>query len=354
MQTTIGGGGGLESLILGGTSVSENAGTVTISVTSQDDLDALTAQVRQLAEETFGEGNVTVSAASLSEQGFGGFSLVLSGPQEQLEAINADVIATLDAVDGLANVTSSLATAEAGGASEDAPTTYIRVDGQSALSYTGELETQNTLGVTSQAKAAVLAMPNLPVEITVSEGFQSSQQTEGFAGLASAMLIAITLVIVLLIITFKSAVHWLDIILSIVVAPMGAAVLLTLADRVLGISALIGLLMLIGIVVTNAVVLIDRVQSNQRERGMNTHDALMEAGNRRLRPILMTALATIFALIPLAVGLSHGAIIASELGTVVIGGLFSSTVLTLIVVPVAYMLLDPLDKRLRRSRKDNK
>ncbi len=90
---------------------------------------------------------------------------------------------------------------------------------------------------------------------------------------------------------------------------------------------MIGLLMLIGIVVTNAVVLIDRVQSNQRERGMNTHDALIERGNRRLRPILMTALATIFALIPLAIGLSQGAIIASELGTVVIGGLFSSTLL---------------------------
>ncbi|MFN8447908.1 MAG: efflux RND transporter permease subunit [Anaerolineae bacterium] len=139
--------------------------------------------------------------------------------------------------------------------------------------------------------------------------------------------------------------------MSIIVAPVGAAILLTLTNRVLGISAMIGLLMLIGIVVTNAVVLIDRVQSNQRERHMNTHDALIEAGNRRLRPILMTALATIFALVPLTVGLSEGAIIASELGTVVIGGLFSSTLLTLIVVPVAYMMLDPLNRRLRRQRR---
>ena len=96
--------------------------------------------------------------------------------------------------------------------------------------------------------------------------------------------IAIVIVVVILIITFGSLVHWLDIILSIIVAPVGAAVLLTLTNRVLGISAMIGLLMLIGIVVTNAVVLIDRVQSNQRERGMNTHDALIEAGNRRLAP----------------------------------------------------------------------
>jgi HAE1 family hydrophobic/amphiphilic exporter-1 len=154
--------------------------------------------------------------------------------------------------------------------------------------------------------------------------------------------------VLILIITFGSLVHWLDIILSIVVAPVGAAVLLTLTNRVLGISAMIGLLMLIGIVVTNAVVLIDRVQSNQRERRMNARDALMEAGERRLRPILMTALATICALFPLAIGLSEGAIIASELGTVVIGGLVSSTLLTLLVVPVAYIMLAPLHDRIAR------
>jgi HAE1 family hydrophobic/amphiphilic exporter-1 len=93
-------------------------------------------------------------------------------------------------------------------------------------------------------------------------------------------------------------------------------------------------------------VLIDRVQTNRHERKMGVFDALIEAGGRRLRPILMTALATIFALMPLAFGLSKGAIIASELGTVVIGGLVSSTLLTLIVVPVMYSLLAPLHKRL--------
>src|SRR6185369_1921189 len=128
----------------------------------------------------------------------------------------------------------------------------------------------------ADAKAAVQAMPNLPADVTVSEGFQSQQQTEGFAGVGGAMLIAIVIVIGILIITFRSPLHWLAIILSIIVAPVGAALLLTLTNRVLGISALIGLLMLIGIVVTNAVVLIDRVRSNQRERGMDTHDALIE------------------------------------------------------------------------------
>ncbi len=340
-QTTIGGSGGLESLILGSSSISENAAQIAIAVNDQTQLDALTEKVRAQAEQIFGRENVSVSGGTLSDQGFGGFELVLTGPQDELEKLNPDVISTLDGVPGLTNVTSTLSQAsQAGGV------TYNRIDQQSALSFSGELETQDTLGVTAKAEDAIRAMPNLPSDVKVSEGFQSAQQTEGFASLGKAMVIAIVIVIVILIITFRSLVHWLDIILSIIVAPVGAAVLLTLTNRVLGISALIGLLMLIGIVVTNAVVLIDRVQSNQRERGMNTHDALIEAGNRRLRPILMTALATICALIPLAIGLSEGAIIASELGTVVIGGLFSSTLLTLLVVPVAYSLLDPLNKRL--------
>lgn len=338
ISTVIGSGGGLESLVLGSSGVSENVAQITAAVEDQSLLNALTPVIRAEAERIFGEENVTVSAASLSEQGFGGFALVMAGPQAELEALNEQVIATINDVEGIANASSSLA--QVGAAGGGGSQTFIRIDGESAVRFTAELESSDTLGVTSRAIAAVEALPNLPDTVTISEGFETRQQTEGFASLASAMGIAIVIVVVVLIVTFGSLVHWLDIILSIIVAPVGAAILLTLTDRVLGISAMIGLLMLIGIVVTNAVVLIDRVLANQRERGMNTHDALIEAGGRRLRPILMTAVATICALIPLAIGLSEGAIIASELGTVVIGGLFSSTLLTLIVVPVAYSLLE--------------
>lgn len=348
VQTIVGSAGfTLSSLLTGGSGVTENLASVTVAIENQAELDALTAEIRTASESIFGPENVTVSAASLSEQGFGGFALVLYGPQEDLEAINDDVIATLNAVPGLTNVSSNLA-GFAGGGGDDAPPTFIRIDQQPAVRYAAELETQNTLGVTSQAKAAVLAMPNLPASVTVSEGFETQLQTQGFANLFVAMGIAIVIVIVILMVTFRSLIHWLDIILSIVVAPVGAAIALTITDRVLGISALIGLLMLIGIVVTNAVVLIDRVLSNIRDHHLSTADALLEAGQRRLRPILMTAIATVMALIPLAIGLSQGAIIASELGTVVIGGLVSSTVLTLLVVPVAFSLLEPLNKRINR------
>jgi len=348
VQVIVGSSGiSFQNLLTGGGGVTENAAQITIGVESQSNLAPYAQQIRTAAEEIFGVGSVTVSAASVSAQGFGSFALVLSGPQEDLAAIDATVIETLNGVTGLANVSSSLSDLAAQGA--DSVVTYLRVDGQTANRYTGELETEDSLNVIRLAKEAVLALPDLPATISVSEGFETEVQTEGFQSLFVAMGIAIVIVIAILIVTFGSLVHWLDIMLSVVVAPVGAAIALTLTDRVLGISALIGLLMLIGIVVTNAVVLIDRVMANRRERGMGVNEALIEAGGRRLRPIVMTAFATIFALLPLAVGLSEGAIIASELGTVVIGGLFSSTLLTLIVVPVAYSLLDPLHLRILRA-----
>jgi len=111
---------------------------------------------------------------------------------------------------------------------------------------------------------------------------------------------------------------------------------------------MIGFLMLIGIVVTNAIVLLDLVEQHRR-RGLPIYEALMQGGRTRVRPILMTAIATILALIPLGLGLSQGEIIASELATVVIGGLFTSTFLTLIVVPVVYSLVDDAKVRARRA-----
>jgi multidrug efflux pump subunit AcrB len=346
VQTAIGSGGpSIESLIGAGGGVSENVANITIGVKNQKNLDLWAQSIRTESESIFGKDNVKVSAATLSDQGFGGFSLVLSGPESDLQAVNQEVIDTLNSVPGIANAASNMQQA-ATSSSDNAPPTIIRIDGESAVSFSAELETENTLGVTQDAVQKIKALPDLPATIKVSQGFQSDLQTQGFQSLFVAMGIAIAIVIVILMITFGSVVHWFDIILSIVVAPVGAAVMLTITNRVLGISALIGLLMLIGIVVTNAVVLIDRVQANLRERKMNVHDSLMEAGGRRLRPILMTALATVFALTPLAIGLSKGAIIASELGTVVIGGLVSSTILTLIVVPVMYSLLAPLHKRL--------
>ena len=301
-----------------------------------------------LSTESRGESpEITIAGTTAGGAGVSGFQLIMSGSTEHLEQLNACVIQTLSNIDGLVNVSSNFAS-NAEGSSENV--TIIRIDRRPALQFNGGLETDNAIGVTTQA---IQAIENLPIlqsindelpegkKIVISQGFTSEIQTEGFISVGRSMVLALILVIIILIFTFGSPVYWLVIIFSVIVAPVGAAIALTLTNRVLGISAMIGLLMLIGIVITNAVVLIDRVQTNRKQRGMTTREALEEAGERRLRPILMTSLATVIALFPLAVGLSEGAIIASEMGTVVIGGVLGSTVLTLVVVPVAYMLFNP-------------
>jgi HAE1 family hydrophobic/amphiphilic exporter-1 len=342
-QTVIGSGGGFAAL-LGGAGISGNAAQISVNVSVKDEaLNNLTAQIRTKAETVFGSPkNVKVSKSTLTDQGFGGFAVVISGSADELQKINEDVKATLSKVPGLTNVTSSLDTV-AGTSSR----TYLRIGQTAAVQYSGELETQDTLGVTKVAITAVKAMSNLPADLTVGEGFQSQQQTEGFANMIGSLGIAIAIVYLVMVITFGSFVQPFTILFSLPVAVVGAAAGLTITNRVLGISALIGMLMLIGIVVTNAIVLIDRVQAN-RKHGLSAHDALVEGGRTRLRPILMTAVATMIALLPLAAGASEGAIIASELGTVVIGGLFSSTLLTLLVVPVVYSLIDDAQRVLFR------
>ncbi len=355
LRVSIGGGGFTQSSLIGGGSVSENVAIINLRLKSTDQIDARIEALRPHAEAIFGAENVVVSTYSLVDGGgFGNFELVMSGPQEELIALEPTVVETLNNLAGLDNVSSNLG---AFGDSGDS-TTYIRINMQSALKYTGEPQTEDTITLIQDALEAVQAL-NLPPSIIVSEGFQSQTQTQGFQGIITAMGIATVIVAVILMVTFNSVVHWFTIFLSVIVAPAGAAIALTLTNEALGIPAMIGMLMLIGLVITNAVVLIDRVQSNRNERGVNDVDqALVNAGDRRLRPILMTTLATIIALIPLAVGLSDGAIIASQLGIVVIGGVTSSMLLTLIVVPVAYRLLDPLHQSLSglttssRRRKD--
>jgi multidrug efflux pump subunit AcrB len=331
VMTQVGASGGMESRLFG-SGIDQGSANIEIGIENGDDIDVLTAEVRQLAEEHFGPENVTVTSGTLTSSAFGGFSLVISGDKPDLAAFNDQAIAVLEKIDGLANVSSNLANQDL----------ILRVDGEPAVSFAGELETEDSMGVIAAAKTAVEEVA--PAGITVSEGFQSEMQTEGFAQSVVGVLISIVAVYLFMVITFRSFVHPFTILFSLPLAIIGAALALWITNRVLGISVLVGLMMLVGIVVTNAIVLIDRVQNNRKKRGMNTRDALIEAGRTRLRPILMTAIAAMLALVPLALGLTEGALIAAELATVVIGGLFTSTMLTLLVVPVMYSLLDPLSR----------
>jgi HAE1 family hydrophobic/amphiphilic exporter-1 len=145
--------------------------------------------------------------------------------------------------------------------------------------------------------------------------------------------------------TFKSLRQPLLLLVSIPFAATGAIALQVISGVPLGVASLIGVLLLIGIVVTNAIVLVDLI-NQYRTRGMKVTEAIINGSSRRLRPILMTAIATIFALLPLGIGLTgHGGFISQPLAIVVIGGLVSSTLLTLIVLPVLYYLVEGAKER---------
>ncbi|MDX3193899.1 efflux RND transporter permease subunit [Streptomyces sp. MN03-5084-2B] len=182
-------------------------------------------------------------------------------------------------------------------------------------------------------------------------GGVSQDQQEAFANLFLALLAAIAIVFLIMVATFRSLIQPLILLVSIPFAATGAIGLLLATGTALGLPALIGMLMLVGIVVTNAIVLIDLV-NQYRAEGMSVADAVTEGGRRRLRPILMTAAATIFALVPMALGITgQGGFIGQPLAIVVIGGLVSSTLLTLVLVPTLYTMVETRKER-RRARRE--
>ena len=206
------------------------------------------------------------------------------------------------------------------------------------------------VGTVSQDAQKAIDAADLPEGATATLGGASADIDETFTQLGLAMLAAILLVYVLLVWIFKSLIQPLVLLVSIPFAAVGAFGLLVITGVPLGLPSMIGLLMLVGIVVTNAIVLIDLVNQYRRD-GMGLDEALHEGAAKRLRPILMTAAATIFALIPMGLGLTgNGGFIAQPLAVVVIGGLVSSTLLTLVIVPVLYRMVEGPGERRRLRR----
>jgi len=217
-----------------------------------------------------------------------------------------------------------------------------RIDGEPAAQITAEVTTQDTGKVSTEVQKQIdglEAAGSLPAGVDVRLAGVTEQMNSAFSSLFSSMAVAILLVYVMMVLAFNSLITPFVILFSLPLATIGAFAALFITGQPVGVSALIGFLMLIGIVVTNAIVLLDLVE-RLRAQGHPLKEAIVEGGRTRVRPILMTAFATILALIPLAAGLNQGSIIAAELGTVVIGGLFSSTLLTLIVVPVVYYMVE--------------
>src|SRR5690606_17808053 len=219
----------------------------------------------------------------------------------------------------------------------EAPASITREDGRRTVTVAVTPAGQDTGGLAAALTAAPDAL-DLPVGADVEVAGLAADQAETFADLGLALLVAVVIVYVVMVATFNSLVQPLILMVSVPFASTGALAALLLTGTALDASALIGLLMLVGVVVTNAIVLIDRI--NQfRAAGRPLADAVAEGARQRLRPIVMTAAATIFALLPMAIGITGGgAFISRPLALVVIGGLVTSTFLTLILVPVLYTL----------------
>ncbi len=217
-------------------------------------------------------------------------------------------------------------------------TNIQRVDEKLAASITGIITDENVgrVNMAVQQKINSLSLPD-GVEITI--GGVMEMMKESFSGMFIAIIVAVVLAYAVIAVTFRSLMKPIIIMISLPLASIGAMIGLLIAGQPIGVSALMGILMLVGIVLTNAIVLIDLVEKLRKD-GMPTYDALVEAGRTRMRPILMTALTTMIAMLPIALGLGEGTVLSAELAIVVIGGLFSSTLLTLLVIPVIYSIVN--------------
>jgi HAE1 family hydrophobic/amphiphilic exporter-1 len=231
----------------------------------------------------------------------------------------------------------------------DAPAQISTERGIRTATITITPSTPNLAAVTPALEQAILDA-DLPDGVSASVGGVAADQAEGFGQLYLALLAAILIVYTIMVATFRSLRQPLLLLVSIPFAATGAFLLQLISGIPFGAASIIGLLMLVGIVVTNAIVLIDLV-NQYRERGMNVRDALRHGGARRLRPILMTAFATIGALFFLTIGVTgQGGFISQPLGIVVTGGLISSTVLTLLVLPALYSLVEGARERREAKR----
>jgi multidrug efflux pump subunit AcrB len=217
------------------------------------------------------------------------------------------------------------------------PQAILHENGETYAQVSANLKGNDTFAVTDQIRKDLAAL-SLPEGIRAEVGGGEKDIQEGLISLGTSIVVAIGLVFIILTLTYGGLLTPMIILSSLLFVPIGSLAGLLLTGHSLSMSVMIGLLMLVGIVVTNAIVLLDRVEKH-RKTGMELNTALIQAAKTRLRPILMTAIATIFALIPLAVSGESTTLLSQDLAITVIGGLTTSTLLTLVFVPTLYAII---------------
>jgi HAE1 family hydrophobic/amphiphilic exporter-1 len=221
------------------------------------------------------------------------------------------------------------------------PTQIARRNRQRVVTVSADLDTGVTLGQVNPAVQRAVHALNLPDEYAASLGGNSQQQAQSFGQLATALGASIMLAYLLMAVLYNSLIHPLVILFALPAAVGGAIVGLLIFGYSFSVFAMIGMILLVGLAIKNGILLVDRTNHN-RARGMDRMAALLEAGPARLRPILMTSTTIAIALFPTALRFGEGAELRAPLAAAVLGGVISSTLLTLVLVPVMYTLLDGL------------
>ena len=215
----------------------------------------------------------------------------------------------------------------------------VRRIGQERVAVVSANLAGGDLGSAVAALQQIVTEVTLPVGTTAFLSGQSEEMKDSFRSLQFVLLLAIFLVYLVMASQFESLIHPFVILLTVPLAITGAIWALWITQTTVNVVAYIGLIMLVGIVVNQSIVLIDAV-NQARERGLPKHEAIVEAGRLRLRPILITKLTTILGLLPMALGLGEGAEVRAPMAITVIGGVLLTTFLTLLVIPVVYSVLD--------------
>ncbi|HHU76396.1 MAG TPA: efflux RND transporter permease subunit [Firmicutes bacterium] len=239
---------------------------------------------------------------------------------------------------------------------QQAPSTISRSNQVRVVSINAQLDgTRDLATVIGDAEAIIAEKLILPPGYTLEFGGEFELMSDAFGDLLLALLMAIALVYMIMAAQFESLLHPFVIMFSLPVTVIGVLVALFLTGVTFNVVTFIGVIMLAGIVVNNGIILVDYI-NQLRQRGMERDEAILMAGPTRLRPILMTALTTILAMVPLAFGRGEGAEMQASMSVAVVGGLTTSTFLTLLFVPVIYSLFDDLRhvgrgrRRARRSQ----
>ncbi|MFC4320578.1 efflux RND transporter permease subunit [Litchfieldia salsa] len=230
----------------------------------------------------------------------------------------------------------------------EGPTTINRIDQQSAVQFTVKFATTTNLGDISSKVDAEIADLDLSDETEITFGGDRELLESSMDDLGLAFVLALVFIYLVMAAQFESFKHPFVIMFTVPLMIIGVAIALTATRTPIGLTAFIGIIVLAGIVVNNAIVLIDYI-NQKKEAGMKTYDAIVDAVKERTRPILMTATTTILGLLPLAIGLGEGSEMNQPMGISVIGGLISSTFLTLFIIPIVYSLFDKETRRLNKK-----